>query len=414
MKIFILPYVFYTHFDSFNLVFQELKNRNIDVKYFYIHTNDYFDELNSPYLKKIKKDDIIEVKTYKTENNHNYLSRLVAFLIYLVNFRIISKRFLYKQPDLIILGSDLGGVYIRKIQDICKQKKVGVIVIQTTLFIPTVERKDLSLNLPKFGNVVLKIFGLYRTFTFNSDIPGSYMENNFVFALGESSKKIMLSFGKSSNLIFATGNPAFDYLFFNLPKNRNEFTDRLELPRDCRYIVYFTETIQLINGPKYLDKLHKKLNEIFTSLPNDVFIIIKLHPRETTSDKIKIREQFRSNKYRIIENGELKELIYFSELCILHYSAVMIECLLLRKPILSLNIVERQSYFNLPSHVVIRDIVDLENNIIKILYDKQYYKYIVDLLQNVTNDNISYSMNERASIRIVNLIINIIKKSKGS
>lgn len=412
MKVLIIPYCFYTHYNAYSLISQELNSRNINVKYFYISGLPFFDQLNKEYLKIINKKNLINVNTYTLSDKTNYLIRLNNFLKYLLNFYIIKRKLLVENPDLIIIGSDTGGVYIRWVQEICQKKKITIFILQTVLFKPVEGRSNLATYFPKFVNILLKLLKIHRTFNYSGEIPGMYIKNSYVFVLGNTSKRIIQSFGKESKRIFTTGNPEFDFIKKNNTEcceDKINYLKSLGIPEKAKFIIYFTETIQTVYGDGYLEELNKKLKLIFDRLTENFYVIIKFHPRETSFDKIKIRTNFQSRKYIFLDFADNNKLISNSELCISHYSTILFNSILLGKPIISINLIDPEIFIKFPKQVTIDKIEEFEGKMYKTLFDKEYRKHINELLQLFIIDNFSNAYEGTCTKNIVDTIVQVVR-----
>jgi len=415
MEIFIVPYYLYTHYDVYEIIINELETRCVSAKYFNISGDVNLDKINKKYLNLIEKDKIIDVKTLKLSNKTDVLSRILNFLKYLFNFYHIKRQLLKKKPGLVIIGSDSGGVYIRRVQEICQKNKIPIIIIQSVLFLPVNERQELTVYYPKIVHMLLKILNLHRTFTYIGDIPGAYLEDSYVFVHGQTSKEIIQSLDKNPNRIIVTGNPVFDLLQNSKSLNSKdelEYIKSLGLPPNSKYIIYFTEMIHELYGDKYLEDLNLELRYIFDRLFENFYVIIKFHPRENVQNRLNIRNQFNSAKYRFLDDADDK-LIISSELCIAHHSAILNNAILLKKPILSINLTGHKSIMKFPGEVIVRKIEDIENKLNKILKEPSYNATICNLLYDWVKDNYA-NFNEGISTKkTVDSIMKIIRCSNG-
>lgn len=416
MKVLIVPYYLYTHYDVYQIIINELESRLVEIKYFYISDDEYCDKINEKYLNLIHQDKIIILKTLKRKKNNNVVSRIISFIKYLYNFYCINKNLLKQKPDLVIIGSDSGGVHIRRIQEICQKNKIPIVILQTVLFLPINKRQELIVYYPKIVHLILKILNLHRAFTYIGDVLGTYLKDSYVFVLGQTSKEIIQSFGKDPNRIIVTGNPAFDLL--RNPKSFNskddlEYIKSLGLPQNSKYIIYFTETIHELYGDKYLDDLNLDLRYIFDKLPESIYVIIKFHPRENIQKRLNIRNQFNSEKYRILDDADNDKLILSSELCIAHHSAILNNAILLKKPILSINLNSSKNILKFPDEVIIDKIINIEYIINKILNERLFSASICNLLDSWINDNFAYFNEGISTKKTVDSIMNIIRCPNG-
>ncbi len=413
MKALIVPHYLYTHYQAFKNLADELESNNVTVKYFYIRGQEFIDNYNEKYFNFIKSEKFVLPPTLSLGLKTDFINRIIRLIKYLYNFYII-KLYLYREsPDVIILGSDTGGVYIRKIQEIVKKMNIPVVILQCVMFLPVHERKELAMNYSNLTKKILSIFGLFKVFTFAGDVPGTYLSSNYVLALGDGSKKIIQSFGKESCRIIKTGNPAYDPIKY-IVKNKNSdgwIKSHLGLKLNQKFLIYFTEMVQEVYGEKYLHNLNVFLKNTLDSLPADILVIIKPHPRESANVVENIKILFSDNRYQIIYDVDNNALIKSSLFCIAHNSTVLFNAILMNKPIISINFKKSDNFYQFPKCAIVRNERAMQKWINRYFLDIKFEQEIIEKLIQWKEKNIDYSNNISSSIKATNAIISILKKT---
>lgn len=413
MKVLIIPYYLYTHYQTFKVLSEELESYNISVKFFYIRGVKSIDEYNKIYLDQIPPDKLVQPKTINLGTKTDIFSRSIRLIKYLYNFYEVKLKLYSESPDLIILGSDAGGIYIRKVQEILQKRNIPIVVLQGVMFLPIKERKELEINYSQFTKKVFDILGLRKVFTNICDVPGMYLPNNYIFALGKTSKSIFESFGKKPCLIFETGNPSNDQIKIAIKdkcgNNNSEIKELLKIDTRHQYVIYFTEMIQEINGEAYFDDFNIFLKEICDKLPKDIFLVIKPHPRENEYTIKKLSRLFKGDKYRFIYNADNNALIYSSLLSVAHTSTVLFNAILLNKPILSINFNKTNCFYQFPENVVVKNKEEFLFFINSFLNNKEFKQNILKYLMIWKENNIYNSRTFDSTIQTAKAVISILE-----
>ena len=159
------------------------------------------------------------------------------------------------------------------------------------------------------------------------------------------------------------------------------------------------DTNLIIKYNYFLEKIFKILNEF-----NDLKITVKLHPGENPHNSILIDFLKNQSNITIFQIKNPNELIKKSDLMInispelYDSSTIMLEGLLLRKPVIQLSLDDELSKVEpLKSPIIqISEIEHFEQVISKIINDEIYRKEIIEQISNKLNDYLSFQGNSSA------------------
>ena len=159
------------------------------------------------------------------------------------------------------------------------------------------------------------------------------------------------------------------------------------------------DTNLIIKYNYFLEKILKILNEF-----NDLKITVKLHPGENPHNSILIDFLKNQSNITVFQIKNPNELIKKSDLMInispelYDSSTIMLEGLLLRKPVIQLSLDDELSKVEpLKSPIIqISEIEHFEQVISKIINDEIYRKEIIEQISNKLNDYLSFQGNSNA------------------
>ena len=159
------------------------------------------------------------------------------------------------------------------------------------------------------------------------------------------------------------------------------------------------DTNLIIKYNYFLEKIFKILNEF-----NDLKITVKLHPGENPHNSILIDFLKNQSNITVFQIKNPNELIKKSDLMInispelYDSSTIMLEGLLLRKPVIQLLLDDELSKVEpLKSPIIqISEIEHFEQVISKIINDEIYRKEIIEQISNKLNDYLSFQGNSSA------------------
>ena len=200
--------------------------------------------------------------------------------------------------------------------------------------------------------------------------------------------------------LIISGSPRHDqFLQIKLPTNSHIVKNILVTLSPISERSGLGDTNLIIKYNYFLEKIFKILNEF-----NDLKITVKLHPGENPHNSILIDFLKNQSNITVFQIKNPNELIKKSDLMInispelYDSSTIMLEGLLLRKPVIQLSLDDELSKVEpLKSPIIqISEIEHFEQIISKIINDEIYRKEIIEQISNKLNDYLSFQGNSSA------------------
>jgi hypothetical protein len=154
---------------------------------------------------------------------------------------------------------------------------------------------------------------------------------------GQKVKEGLIQSGEPAEKIIVTGAPQYDCYF--AMKNQPEFTKfkkRLGLPLDKKIIIITTEALDYRRRERTEELIMGVLNSVKER--QDVFCIIKLHPRETINEYSQVLNIIKKQKLKamLVKDVDVLKLIAVSNLLVSRYSTTILSALIIGTPPISL------------------------------------------------------------------------------
>jgi len=200
--------------------------------------------------------------------------------------------------------------------------------------------------------------------------------------------------------LIISGSPRHDqFLQIKSPTNSHTIKNILVTLSPISERSGLGDTNLIIKYNYFLEKIFKILNEF-----NDLKITVKLHPGENPHNSILIDFLKNQSNITVFQIKNPNELIKKSDLMInispelYDSSTIMLEGLLLRKPVIQLLLDDELSKIEpLKSPIIqISEIEHFEQVISKIINDEIYRKEIIEQISNKLNDYLSFQGNSNA------------------
>lgn len=404
MRILFLPYYYYLQYESFKPVIKELISRGINAKMLYIPNISPKDETQIYNILKFKQDGIpfVEFRLSRFPFKNTIFRPLSQILQFTWNSRRLKNLLKKLQPDGIVIGSHLGGIYVRLIQIFCYKMRIPIISMWV------IEVSKNSKIISKWLPLPCAIKSVLRWEPHNQ-----YTRNHLFLVTGSVLKEHLIKKGIKKEQIVVTGNPAHDEMYINLG-NREEETilKNLELKKEEKYVVFLTEVIHEIFGISYFKNLINTLKFAFDKLPLDIKIVIKFHPRETDETKKLFKEKLSGKRYLFLENVNLFLLLRGAELSIGHFTKALETSFLAGTPVLSINFSGDESYSLYKDKIMeCRTSQEFEKKILLFFSDNSYQVRAKELIKNYIKEN-AYAIDGNSTQRVAQVIlrhINILK-----
>lgn len=328
MKVWFVPNYLYLSLPLFEKISAELRNAETNIIYLPGNSNKGVN-VNEKILAKKHFMRIPVRQVVKDKNSFIFMIKLVVYSIF--NFILINKLVKNEKPSIVIVGSDVGPLNVRFLLGICDSQKIPIYIIyntDVTLYSnkPLYLRKKLILLLSKF-----KFFIYLRAVFFKRELPGFFAVESILYVLSDNVREILSQKGISPERIKVVGE-----LFFSENSRNNMIYNELTIPESSRVISFYTECIEGVYGDDYAIWFYNELHSIFSQLPENITIILKIHPREDKYTDY-ILKTFSDDRFRVVNSYSAEEVLLLSDLVIAHYSKILITSAIMGKRLLSIN-----------------------------------------------------------------------------
>jgi len=306
----------------------------------------------------------------------NVLSYYIADIIALSN-QIIKK----ENPKVVIIEHD-ENYFGKGILVNTKNTKTKVISLQTELLYPSgcVARHI------KSKKVLDKNKISWRPLADIKCVPGNY------------GKKVLINFcNYPSNVIKITGDPKYDRIVPKLKNIGKIQKERFNVKNNEKLIVFASGGV--LQDSEIIPALIRAVDEL-----SGCKLIIKAHPLADIKLLNKIVNSTKSKNVKVLVDTNLAELLSACDLFISVHSTVVIDAMVLEKPIMLINIVKcPMPYVELGGAYAVYKIEDIKDGIIKGLYDNNLKKKLTRGRKRFLKEYL-YKLDGKASDRILNII----------
>ncbi len=346
MTVLFAPYYFYLHYESFRRVAASLNRSGIDAAILHMPCNT-FNENRSFGMERMRADGCPVRQLHLCDlgwKGSSSVARMSRFPNLLINRERIREFLDVESPRLVVVGSDLGGLYVRLLLSCCRQAGIQTMILASSASGPPANDSEAgqTISVSRSVKAILQLLDLDHVALFDHWKIGSFNTEAPIAVPGKTLKEELLRDGVSEDRLFITGDPAHDAIFElkqePVAQIRRQICDQLEWPESRRLIVYCTEVIHEMLGREYLVRLNVLLAEVFAALPADCRVVVKLHPRETSETEALFKQAFRRDRYLIRRDLDLLRLMRAAHLCIGHYSRTLIDSVLLGTPVACINL----------------------------------------------------------------------------
>jgi len=346
MTVLFAPYYFYLHYESFRRVAASLNRSGIDAAILHMPCNT-FNENRSFGMERMRADGCPVRQLHLCDlgwKGSSSIARMSRFPNLLINRKKIRTFLQVERPRLVVVGSDLGGLYVRLLLSCCREADIQTMILASSASGPPAIDSEAgqTISVSRSVKAILQLLDLDRVALFDHWKIGSFNTEAPIAVPGKTLKEELLRDGVSEDRLFITGDPAHDAIFElkqePVAQIRRQICDQLDWPESSRLIVYCTEVIHEMLGREYLVRLNVLLAEVFADLPADFRVVVKLHPRETSETEALFKQAFRRDRYLIRRDLDLLRLMRAAHLCIGHYSRTLIDSVLLGTPVACINL----------------------------------------------------------------------------
>lgn len=333
MKILFLPYYYYISYEPFKATILEIIKRGVNAKLLHIPNISPRDERGIYNCERFMRDGVPFIEFTLTRFScRNILCRIpLQGLQFLLNQQKMRNLLRDLDPDGLVIGSHLGGIYVRLAQILCKELGIPIVSLWVTDD-KIIEKRD-AVKRPPVPRLIKSVLDWQPN--------NEYTESSRFLVTGSVLRNHLMRQGIRKDQIVITGNPSHDEIWKGMGCRQNP-RSMLEFAGGQRYIVLLTEVIQELFGLKYLEALIRCIRKAFDKLPRDIRLAIKFHPRESEDSKAIFRMEFSGERISYFEDVELAYLLSGAELAIGHHTKALETAFIVGTPVLSINLAKNE------------------------------------------------------------------------
>jgi hypothetical protein len=249
------------------------------------------------------------------------------------------------RPGLVVVESDLGGLYVRALLEECVSEAIPPAVLMTVDVGQAVSSRFDTSTLQRFVNRASRLVPALRPLLHRSEVAGAYALGAPVLVPSEAMRRRLASGGIEASRIRVMGSPHHDAIFELRARDRSAVVARLfragGIPAGSQLVVLCTEVIEEVFGQQYIREVYPRLARAFARLPGRCRVALRFHPRESPDNLAFYRSCYTGDRYVDLTDQPLDDVLYAADLCVGHFSSVLLKALSLRAPVLTINL--RQS-----------------------------------------------------------------------
>jgi len=407
----------------FDKIYTHLINENIEIVYLFKKDKERYKAMEHFCLKNKRKYIIVNF-------DKNVIFGLSSILRYKLKkkIEIIIEKY---EPKLIVLVHGMTAYYDIIIR-VAKKYRILSLVLQWAVTFPgevylkraEIKRKEFLKKMNQFDIIKMKIYKtiikiinlpLYHLFDIYTNHKRSFGQGNadLIGVINHYTKKLLVKQGVNKKKIRVLGSFHFDDALKARNKSIEDIKKKYDIDNSEILIVFFSQPfykkditfLTLEKQLNYVNELINVIEKFFTNKGKRYKIFIKLHPIEDLND---YKRFFNNNNVKVISQGNNLQLILLSHLCISQHSTVMQSIIILKKPIISLNI------FGLEHIEIASKVVGIKKcisswkeltRVLEILDNNEYGE-----LNNIYYDRVI--MDGKCYYRIIKIIKNMINITK--
>jgi hypothetical protein len=396
---------------------QEKDHTKGSVKILFISDQDSHDQIFNAVLTELTQIGNIQTKILHTKLIFNRpLSILFSYTYELRMFKKIIDEY---QPDVLVIAYD-GGINAEFIR-ICKLRKIPSVLVQDGIM-TKMHLKGLAFFLSfdrfLFWRIISAITNISIVTKLTIFIGRQWAipvwgtgGSSVIAAMGQFSKKILVSRGVPYNRVIVTGFPLFDKI-----KKVDSNSSAIN-PANETISKRNKPLILLITQPFVEDGVwtSETRTRFFESIINAVSkarsrLVVKVHPREESDCYLFMARKHVDSDITITENSGLDQLLLSSDILITVSSTVGLWAIAYGKPLLVANSFPITSENPLEDiGLVVNEIQQLPNEIERIAKDENWRMKIIAESQRSLLYYV-HRLDGNASLRVAKLIIRVAEK----
>lgn len=321
MKILFVPYYLYIQYPVFQPVILALNREGARALLLHIPNISALDETPIFNAERFEADAVPFVALrLKRSRRPRTLVSLERGMQFHANTHLLKHQLQLQRPDAVVIGSHLGGIYIRVLLVVCQHLDIPVVSLYTT--------KDDARARTELGWVRKLIPSRLarRVLDWGPTTPA--VRRLTFLVPGEATRERLVERGIDGARICVTGNPAHDHL--------TGINCGLSTPRSTTTLLYVSEVIQEVRGLDYLGHALRTLRDSILALQPKPIVRVRFHPRESAEVRQLHRELLQPLVPEFHTEEPFDQSVRSVTVAIGHYSAALELLLAAGVPVVSL------------------------------------------------------------------------------
>ena len=413
LKIYFLVGQYYIHAEPYHKLASELRSLGLNCSLYYIGEMPNDHSLNTSVKQKLQNIQVKNLPIYFLNTKKGFINRPLQFVRLFLNKFILKMFICDKKPDLVIVSGDITNMNTRLFLDLCKELNIKVLLIPITIPGKSVVNSNSNKNIPmaRFVRLVLRYFNLEKVVFFRDWVLGNYHEESVIALPDENTRRLLCKNGVSDKRLAIVGNIEWDkindILLMPIEKIKAKVFRTIDIPQNSKLVVFCTELVQDIYGIEYCERILQLLYDAFEGLPENIKVVIKLHPREPINFVRLYRKIFKGKRFCIIQDIDNYFLLRASKLVISFYSALLSDAALLETSVLSIRTIDDETpirFGQISEFVHITSDEEIKVKVLRALTDDYFRSAAFDFV-NLWKKQSNIEIDGKSVKRTVDLIL---------
>ncbi|WP_413613345.1 hypothetical protein [Bdellovibrio sp. HCB-110] len=239
------------------------------------------------------------------------------------------------KPDVAVFGSDQGETINLLQMEILKELNTEIVVLSVC----DIEKENKLLrwnhSLSNFFEKLGRFGRFLKAVTWKGNVIGTFDDQSLIFATSAQMVKKLESAGISKDRVKSVALPIVGANEGEI----NRLKSVLNWKEGDLVVTVFTENLRPLYGFDYDKSFFEGIKPGLDGIiGKGIRVCFKLHPHESAETEALIRKVFGDPRYIVNRDINYLAFVQLSEICVAHFSRVLVEAIQRKKPIISFNI----------------------------------------------------------------------------